>query len=185
MRLRPEAPWASFFIGFTSTRQESIFLPPPGRIMKNPRIPSTAFLRWSWQPLVAILLVLSLEAGLLDRGWLRREPLILMTLPAAAPTLRYGSAEVDIHFGEWSWPSTLNVSLTRTGSGRTEGEIDVTHLFLARENGAVGDLTSLTQGRYTLRARVFGHPCGRKDRLIEEDVSIDLVVPALPEFDRA
>ena len=148
-------------------------------------IPSTALLRWTWRPLLAILAVLSLEAGLLDTGWLHREPLILMTIPTAAPTLRYGSAEVGIHFTESSWPSTLNVSLKRTGSGQKSGEIDVTNLFSARENGAVGDLTNLPQGRYTLRARVFGHPGGRKDLLVEEDVSIDLIVPALPEFDRA
>ncbi len=153
--------------------------------MKSRFIPSTTLLRWSWRPLLAILMVLSLEAGLLDAGWLHREPLIVMTLPLPAPTLRYGSAEVDIHFTELSWPSTLNVSLKRIGSGRKSGEIDVTNLFAARENGAVGDLTSLAQGRYTLRARVFGHPYGRKDLLVEEDVSIDLVVPALPEFDRA
>ena len=153
--------------------------------MNNHLIPSTALLRWTWRPLLAILMVLSLEAGLLEAGRLRREPLILMTLPAAAPGLRYGSAAVGIHFGEGSWPSTLNVSLERTGAGRSSGDIDVTNLFVARENGAVGDLTSLPEGRYRLRARVFGHPWGRKDLLIEEDVSIDLVVPALPEFDRA
>lgn len=152
--------------------------------MKLP-FPGAAFLERSWRPLLAVLIVLSLEAGIRDAGWLRHEPLINMSVPPSTARLRIGAVEVDIRFGRQAWPSTLNVSLTSTSPGRTEGDIDVTNLFVALENGAVGTLSGLAEGRYTLRARVFGHPRGRDDLLIEEDVSVDLVVPSLPDYDRA
>ncbi|MFQ5458717.1 MAG: hypothetical protein ACE5FC_09765, partial [Myxococcota bacterium] len=108
--------------------------------MKIP-FPSTALLRWAWRPLLALLVVLSVEAGLLDSGWLHRDPLIGMSVPAATPGLRFGATEVTIRFGKSAWPSTLNVRLASTGPGRVLEEIDVTNLFTALENGALGNLS--------------------------------------------
>jgi len=144
-----------------------------------------AWLRRIWGPLLAIIAVIGLEARLQEGGWLRREPLISMSVPAYNSWLRFGAAEVDIDFAAEAWPSTLRVSLRRLGPDEAQGEIDLTEHFVARENGAVGNLTGLAAGRYTIRARVFGQAQGRSDVLVEEDVSVTLMVPPLPVLDRA
>jgi hypothetical protein len=127
--------------------------------------------------------VLAAEAALLGGDHLTREPLVSVSIPAANQLSRFGSTEVDIGFTASSWPSTLKVSLVRQRQGLPPIEIDVTRTFAARENGAVGQLSGLQAGHYTVRARVFGHPHGRKDILIEEDASVVLKVPPLPPLD--
>jgi hypothetical protein len=142
-------------------------------------------LRRIWGPALAVLAVLAFEARLQDTGWVRREPLVSITVPATNAWLRFGAAEVDIDFTSAAWPSTLQVSLRRIGPDGSQAEIDMTDDFVARENGAVGNLTGLTAGRYTIRARVFGRSRGRADLLVEEDVSVTLLIPPLPILDRA
>ncbi len=147
------------------------------------RLSRTRLGRIAWPPALAALLVLAAEAALLRGDHLTREPLVSVSLPAASQLSRFGSTEVDIGFAACSWPSTLKVSLVRQRHGLTPIEIDVTEAFVAGENGAVGQLSGLQAGHYTVRARVFGHPRGRKDILIEEDASVVLEVPPLPPLD--
>jgi hypothetical protein len=147
------------------------------------RLSRTRFGRIAWLPLLAALLVLAAEAVLLRGDHLTRESFLSVSIPAANGLSRFGSTEVDIDFTASAWPSTLKVSLVRQRHGLPPIEIDVTRAFVARENGAIGQLSGLQAGRYTVRARVFGHPRGRKDILIEEDASVALKVPPLPPFD--
>ncbi len=140
--------------------------------------------RWRiWGPLLAVVAVLALEARLQETGWLRREPLLTMSVPAYNSWLRFGAAEVNIALAADAWPATLQVSLRRIGPDGAQGEIDMTEQFVAVENGAIGNLTGLAAGRYAIRARVFGQPEGRSDVLIEEDVSLNLMIPQLPVLD--
>jgi hypothetical protein len=148
------------------------------------RFSRTGLGRWAWPPALAALLVLAAEAALVGGDHLRREPLISVSVPSGNLLSRFGATEVDIGFGKFSRPSTLNVSLLRQQQGFPPVEIDVTEQFMARENGAVGSLSGLQEGHYTVRARVFGHPHGRRDILIEEDATVVLKVPPLPPLDR-
>ena len=138
-----------------------------------------------WLPLVLVLGLISAEVAWQVHRHLHREPLLRLSLANLPPERRYGTAEVDIGFAPLSRPSTLKVTLTRRRPGQREKETDITGQFMARANGAVGNLPGLIEGEYVLRARVFGQPPGRKDLLIEEDARVSFRVPPPPPLDRA
>lgn len=138
-----------------------------------------------WLPLLAVLALVAAETAWQVHAHVGREPLIRLSLPSLATQRRYGATEVAIDFAPYSRPATLKVTLVRIRPGGRDEETEVTDQFIARENGAVGNLSGLIEGEYVLRARVFGQPPGRKDLLIEEDARVSFSVPSPPPLDLA
>ena len=139
--------------------------------------------RFPWLPIAAIVFLVATEAALQWSRQLRSEPLVRLNLPAAPMGTRFGSSEVDIKFGRASRPATLQVLLRWYRPGSAPRETDVTDQFIARENGAVGTLSGLLEGKYVIRARVFGEARRNKDLLVEEVSELDFTVPPLPPLD--
>jgi len=138
-----------------------------------------------WLPLVVALGLLAAEAVWQMNRHRRHEPLIRISLPNPPAQRRYGATEVGIDFAPFSRPATLKVTLIRVRGGRPQEETDVTEHFIARANGAVGNLAGLIAGEYVLRARVFGQPENRVEILVEEDARISFRVPPPPPLDLA
>jgi len=138
-----------------------------------------------WVPLLAFLLLLAAEAAWQVAQRIGGRPLVRFSLPPTPEPRKFGSTEVDIEFGPKSLASTLQVTLLRVRPDSSAEETDVTDLFIARSNGAVGNLTGLMEGKYVLRARVFGRPPLCKDLLIEEDARVSFTVPPPPPLDLA
>ncbi len=138
-----------------------------------------------WLPLLVALGLVTAEAAWQVNRHRQHEPLIRVLLPNLPAQRRYGATEVGIDFAPFTRPATLKVTLIRMRTGRPQEETDVTDRFIARANGAVGNLSGLIAGDYVLRARVFGQPPGRREILVEEDARISFRVPPPPPLDLA
>ena len=134
---------------------------------------------------LAVLLLLGAEVAIQYTHRFQRVPLLGVSVPATGQLTRFGATDVDISFSPFCEPSTLQVSLSRQWPGHAAVVTDVSDLFIAKENGAVGSLTGLVEGTYVVKARVFGWASGRQDLFIEEEARVSFTVPPLPFLDLA